>query len=299
MLLAITIVGAVTYLAFFKDATASRPPEDEEEDSARRREYAPDGGSSPHEPIPGPDGEEIVFQVTHANFAWGRVSEGFFINGRGEVRRFDSFDSKDHERYPLALPPKPRHGDLLKSYGLHPEVVSVLPAAEVAAYQALAQVARNAPLVCGQTAMDAGGTGYQAWVMGGDGVYSAIEIGGEGDISCRTLSPAGMRVKRWLQRVTGMTSYMGELPARDCKARPCGRGEDCFSVTFCKAVPDCSWCHDGTACVEGPDGAKHCSLGDRWRCNDQSCGCFGHAICPGGEQDCRQASGGALTCKHS
>jgi hypothetical protein len=297
MLLALTIVGAVMYVTCFEDDTTDSPSSQEEADSAWLRQYPLDGGPSPRESILGPDGEEVVFQVHHANFAWARVSRGFFINRRGEVRRFDSFDSKDHERAPLALPPTPRHGDLLKSYGQHPEVVSVLPAAEVAAYQALAQAARDAPLVCGQTAEDMGGTGYQAWVMGRDGVYSSIRLGGEGDISCRSLSPAGARVKRWLQKVTGMASHGHGLPARDCKAPPCARGEDCFSVTYCKSVPNCGWCDGSTVCVEGPDGGKHCSFGYHSQCNEDSCRCFGHVICPGGDSDCRQASGGALTCR--
>lgn len=191
------------------------------------------------EPILGPDGEEVVFQVHHANFAWHRTSRGFFINARGEVRRFDSFDTPDQVRYPLHLPPNPRHADLLKSFGAHPELVSVVPAAELAAQRALVQAARNAPLVCGQAAKDAGGIGYLAWVMNGDGVYSPVRLGERGDVSCRSLSPAGERVQAWLQTVTGMDSL--GLPARTCKTRPCSRGEECFSVTYCESVPDCSW----------------------------------------------------------
>lgn len=217
--------------------------------------------SIPVEPILGPDGEEIVFQVDQANFAWGRTSRGFFINVRGEVRRFDSFDTPNQVRYPLYLPPNPRQADLLRSFGAHPEMVSVLPAAELAAMRALAQAARNAPLVCGQTAMDAGGIRYQAWFMNGDGVYSRVQLGGEGDVSCQSLSPTGERVKAWLQTVTGMGSLGLQLLGRTCKARPCSGGEECFSVTYCKSIPDCSWCQGSSVCVEGPDGKKHCSIG--------------------------------------
>jgi len=262
------------------------------------RDALPEMMSTTSEPILGPDGEEIVFQIDQANFAWGRTSRGFFINARGEVRRFDSFDTPDQVRYPLYLPPNPRHADLLKSFGAHPEMVSVVPVADLAAQQALAQAARNAPLVCGQAAMDAGGTGYKAWVMNGDGEYSAVRLGEEGDVSCRSLSPAGERVKNWLQTVTGTGSLGLQLAARTCKARPCRGGEECFSVTYCESVPDCSWCEASTVCVEGPDGKKHCSIGDRPYCKGSPCSCFGHAICPGGEGDCREATGSALTCRY-
>ena len=251
-----------------------------------------------NEPILGPDGEEIVFQVARANFAWGRTSRGFFINARGEVRRFDSFDTPDQVFYPLDLPPNPRHADLLKSFGAHPAMVSVVPAAELAAQRALAQAARNAPLVCGQAAKDLGGIDYQAWFMNGDGVYSPVRLGEEGNVSCRSLSPAGERVKAWLQTVTGMGSLGLQLPARTCKARPCSGGEECFSETYCESVLDCGWCEGSTVCVEGTDGKKHCSMGDRPDCKDRTCTCFGHAICPGGDGDCREATGGALTCRY-
>jgi len=174
----------------------------------------------------------------------------------------------------------------------------VLPAADLAAYRALAQEARNAPLVCGQAAMDAGGIGYLAWVMNGDGVYSSVWLGGEGDVSCRSLSTAGERVKAWLQTVTGMGSLGLQLTARTCKERPCSGGRECFSETYCGSVPDCSWCEGGTVCIEGPDGKKRCSQGNRPDCNDQTCACFGDAICPGGAGDCRKAAGGALTCRY-
>jgi hypothetical protein len=171
-------------------------------------------------------------------------------------------------------------------------------AAELAAMRALAQAARNAPLVCGQTAIDAGGIGYQAWFMNGDGVYSRVRLGGEGDVSCQSLSPAGERVKAWLQTVTGMGSLGLQLPGRTCKARPCSGGEECFSVTYCRSVLDCSWCQGSSVCVEGPDGKRHCSIGDRPGCSDHTCSCFGNAICPGGAGDCREATGGALTCQY-
>ena len=63
----------------------------------------PSDPNDPNDPILGPDGEEIVFQVHHVNFAWGRTSSGFFINARGEVRSFDSFDTPEQVQYPLAL----------------------------------------------------------------------------------------------------------------------------------------------------------------------------------------------------
>jgi hypothetical protein len=300
LLLASTIASAVAYVHFSdQDSTGAAPPEGSDEPAGQPiRDDHPEAGSIASEPILGPDGEAIVFQVSHANFAWGRVSEGFFINARGEVWRFDSFDREDQVRYPLALPPNPRHADLLKSFGAHPKMVATVPAATLAAQQALAQAARNAPLVCGQAAMDAGGIGYQAWLMSGDGVYSSIRLGAEGDVSCRSLSPAGQQVKRWLESTTGMRSVGTALPARICKARPCSPGADCFSVTYCESVPNCNWCDGSTVCVEGPDGKKHCSIGDRWRCNDDPCRCFGHAVCPGGDGDCRKLAGGAVTCTH-
>ena len=198
-------------------------------------------------------------------------------------------------RYPLNLPHNPRHADLLKSFGAHPKMVFVLPAADLAAYRALAQEARNAPMVCIPAAMDAGGTGYQAWAMNGDGVYSSIELGQEGDVSCRNLSPAGQRVRAWLRTVTGIGSSDPRFPARTCRVRPCSFGKDCFSVTYCEYVPDCSWCEGSTVCVEGTLGRKHCSLAYHSQCTGSPCACFGNAICPGGPGDCREATGGALT----
>ena len=260
------------------------------------RDALQEGRPTPIEPILGPDGEEIVFQVHHAN--WARTSYGVFINARGEVRRFDSFDTPDQVRYPLNLPPNPRHADLLKSFGAHPKMVFVLPAADLAAYRALAQEARNAPMVCIPAATDAGGTGYQAWAMNGDGVYSSIELGQEGDVSCRNLSPAGQRVRAWLRTVTGIGSSDPRFPARTCRVRPCTFGKDCFSVTYCEYVPDCSWCEGSTVCVEGTLGRKHCSLAYRSQCAGSPCACFGSAICPGGLGDCREATGGALTCRY-
>jgi hypothetical protein len=295
---AMFIAALVCGLSCSKRPAGPLPPDDLHQVSAQLpREAQQEKTPTATEPILGPDGEEIVFQVHHANFAWGRTSRGFFINARGEVRRFDSFDTPDQVRYPLYLPPNPRHADLLKSFGARPELVSVVPAAELATQRALAQAARNAPLVCGQAAIDAGGIGYQAWVMRGDGVYLPIRLGNEGDVSCRSLSPAGERVKAWLQTVTGMDS-LGPILARTCEERPCRSGKECFSVTYCESVADCSWCDSGTVCVEGPDGKKRCSLGDRPHCNDPTCACFGHAVCPGGDGDCRTTTGGTLTCRY-
>lgn len=295
MLLAGTIVGLVIAAGFFERHPTGAAPFQARPDTDGD---GPDAlASKASEPVLGPDGEEIVFQVSRTNSAWGRTSRGFFIKARGEVWRFDSFDTADQVRYPLALPPNPRHEDLLKSYGAHPEMVAGLPAAEIAKHHVLAQAARNAPLVCGPAAADAGGIDYLAWVMKGEGAYSVIRLGSEGNVSCRGLSADGEKVRRWLQRVTGLDSLGLQLPARDCKARPCHHGGDCFSVTYCESVPDCNWCDADEVCVEGPNGTKHCSIGDRWRCNDHPCRCFGHAVCPGGEGDCREVAGGAVTCR--
>src|SRR5664279_262860 len=104
-------------------------------------------------------------------------------------------------------------------------------------------------------------------------------------------------VSAWLRTVTGVGSRGLQGSARTCRTRPCRGGKDCFSETYCESIPDCSWCEGGTVCVEGTDGKRHCTMGDRPDCNDHTCACFGHAICPGGEGDCRKATGGALTCR--
>jgi hypothetical protein len=285
------LAGALFAVALACGLSLLEAPEPLPRDAQRDMMPAP---SEPSEPILGPYGEEIVFQVHQVS--WARVSQGFFINARGEVWRFDSFDTPQQVRYPLALPPNPRHADLLKSFGAHPQMVVTLPAAVLDEYRALAQAARNAPLVCIEPADDAVGTGYLAWVMNGDGAYSCIKLGG--DSSCRSLSPAGEQVTAWLRTLTGMGSRVLRPPGRTCRARPCKGGRECFSVTYCEYVPDCSWCNGSTTCVEGTVGRKHCSTPYDPQCKDSPCACLGDAICPGAKGDCREATGGALTCQY-
>jgi len=247
---------------------------------------------------PPPAGEEIVFEVRHSNYAWGRTSQGFFINARGEVKQFDYFDVPRQPRYPPQLPPEPLHIDLLKSFGAHPKTVSIVPETELAAQRALVPAARDAPLVCGGACNDAGGLSFDAWVMDNMGVYSQIQLGTDGDIACRSLSPAAGRILDWLATVTKTQDpRFCQLPARECKQAPCAGGRECFSVTYCESVPDCDWCKDHV-CVEGPDGKKHCTEGG-YRCGARE-GCVSKCgnICPGGPADCRQGAGGALTCRH-
>jgi hypothetical protein len=243
-----------------------------------------------------PAGEEIVFEVRHCNYAWGATNKGFFVNARGQVKRFDYFDAPGQSRY-STLPPKPTHADLLKSFGAHPEVVSVVPAGELVAKRALVSAARDAPLACASACADAGGTGFEAWVVDKAGVYSKILLVDNGDIACRNLSPVAGEIAAWLQKITGMRDNDCRLPDRACTHEPCAAGLDCFSPDWCRSVLECSWCR-GEPCVEGPDGSKHCTMGNFGCADDAGCSCHGDAICPGGKADCRELADGSLTCRH-
>jgi hypothetical protein len=184
----------------------------------------------------------------------------------------------------------------MRTYGLHPQAVSVVRAAELTARASQAAAALDGARVCRSVCNDAGSVDATAWKLGEDGTYTQIPLEEDGDVACKNLAPEAEEVAAWLRKLVGVAS-------RHCRysSGPCPRDPTAPPPNFlepppvCDWVPDCSAC-GGKLCVRGPEGRKHCSMPDS-RCGaDRTCACQGAALCVGGKSYCHDLPGGILAC---
>ncbi|MBN1606700.1 MAG: hypothetical protein JW940_08700 [Polyangiaceae bacterium] len=254
-----------------------------------------DAGAHPQPPLEPAEGQRLLFERAHSNFAWGPQhvqSNGRFVTADGNVYEYSTPVQEDGT-----------FGDLLRrkdrmteqqvsaKYGSSPELVATVSESELLAMFALVAEARTGALFEAYCGNDAGVDEYVAWLYDpSTSLYGPVLVGAEGDTCVVNSNPAAATIMDWLCTLTG--------------------GMRCGYAHGTRDVPSCDGCTDSDICVMMPDGKSHCSSAGcppencqaTFSCGtipnaEATCDCAGAEICSGGRAWCKQLGQEEFTCE--
>jgi hypothetical protein len=264
-----------------------------------------DGGVGGSGGAPAP-GQEILFEVSYENYAWGAQLNGIFITNDGSVFQYDYFASDGG-----TPPPAYQHAtepELRARWGTVTGPVAQVPVEVVEAQFAVVESVARGVLLTSDLCDDAGELTYLGYLYdSASATYSRVVAGIDGDMAAKNLASGAEGLVSWLAGIHGgggfCTFMAAECTGAVCAQTPpaCSSGfvpsvvngcwGDCVPVTRCLEVADCSWC-DGV-CATSELGSRHCS--SNFCSGPGPCEC-GYSPCGGGADFCAAESGVAVTC---
>jgi hypothetical protein len=157
-------------------------------------------GGSGAGPAPG---QEILFEVSYKNYAWGPRNNGVFITKDGSVFEYD-FYPPDAGTATTPPPPPMNLTDpkLLALWRAVTGLVAQLPVEVVKTHFAAVQSAARGVLLYSGGCYDAGELTYLGYLYEPKtATYSRVVLGMYGDRAAKNLAPCADGVVRWLATV--------------------------------------------------------------------------------------------------
>ncbi len=259
----------------------------------------PDVGVSDAGP---PPGQNILFEVSYENYAWGAKLNGVFITVDGAVYSYDYFASSDAGTTIPAVIFPATEDELRARYGSSPTQIGSVPMGELLAKFALIQPAASGVLLSEYACADAGETSYLGYLYDvATARYSRVIFGVDGDHASKSTAPVAGELVSWLKQVGAVPSFcefMGvQCTGAMCNSPPpaCPSGQvasvvndcwgECVQVNRCLEVTDCSVCGGGgIACAISTTGSHHCL--PMYCASTDVCACPFAPPCAGGEDYC-------------
>lgn len=151
--------------------------------------------------------QEVVFEISHLNHAWGYRLGGWYIDGRGRLWRYDHSDepwSAPGDTIPAA--------DLLEKVTRERELAGTVPGRELARMASLIDEAAGATIgdPVGTGCYDFGTVTWLAyrWLRAQD-AYVPVLLHQQGDVARPVDGDAAATIYAWLREVAG---FDGEPP---------------------------------------------------------------------------------------
>lgn len=247
-----------------------------------------------------PEGQEIVFEVSYENVAWGRELRGHFITADGSIYEYDYFKDDPDATAPPPISYPATEAALRARYGAPTKTGSV-PIEELRARAALIPGAASGVLLSQSWCADTGVATFIGYRF--DDVtktYSPVFLGAQGDRATLNLAPEAESLMRYLEPL-GFGFESCKFIANECTGASCrslppecpewqvasvtgGCWGECVSVNTCRSVTDCGVCPGGFACVESKNGDKHCV--QPLCASTDVCACPFAPVCAGGAANC-------------
>lgn len=257
------------------------------------------------------DGQRILFEWSHVNFAWQATVRGGFITSEGEVFQYDYFDSQPDAAAPQTRPYAGMiEAQLSAKYGLKPALLTTVDKETLLAKFAMIEGARSGTLLSQTMCADYGDTSFYGYLFDSEsGTYTPVLLGRNGDMAVRNTAPQGQELMEWIRSLAGETgeascAFQVQICGKPLcpDAGPCGEnlipaaleGEQCAAYcaapSSCREVASCSDCNPySPVCVIDQAGKHHC-LSWYIGCESlesTSCECGGAQVCAGGRDLCR------------
>jgi len=156
--------------------------------------------AAPWEP---PAEQDVLFEVSHVNFAWGYYLGGFYIDRDGDIFAFGR--DNDDERWQPADPDHLTAQDLQNKYSIGRTLVGSVDLVTLDLMTDLIPIARDGELsepvsLCA----DYGGRSWRAYVMDeSTGEYESVLLYAAGDWASRNLSYGAAELVNWLRNLNG------------------------------------------------------------------------------------------------
>ncbi len=157
-----------------------------------------------------PAGQEVLFEVSHANQAWGYQLAGHYVDREGRIWQFDH--SSEQWQAPASCIPAEALRDKLTR---QQEQVGRVSPQELAKAVALVEAAAAGPLgePIDTGCRDFGGMSYLAYTYDADeDCYAPVLLYLRGDWGRKNLAPAADKLRIWLDEILGFQGMSGCEP---------------------------------------------------------------------------------------
>ncbi len=146
--------------------------------------------------------QHILFEMSFANYAWGSVYYGFYIDNAGYVVRY-TYTVNIPYADPWSTPFTEEQ--LMERYSQNPAPICVVPDWELYHHFALIPAAAAGPISPPAVAcFDAGIAYYVAYIYDSDsGLYQPVLLYQMGDIAQKNLAPEAETVFYWMMSLVG------------------------------------------------------------------------------------------------
>jgi hypothetical protein len=146
--------------------------------------------------------QRILFEMSFANYAWGRVFKGFYIDDAGNVVSY-TYTVDIPDAAPWSTPYTEEQ--LMERYSQNPEPVCVVPDWELYHHFALISAAAAGPISSPAVAcFDAGIAYYVAYIYDSESrLYQPVLLYQMGDIAQKNFAPEAETVFYWMMSLVG------------------------------------------------------------------------------------------------
>ncbi|MCC6665628.1 MAG: hypothetical protein IT375_17875 [Polyangiaceae bacterium] len=259
---------------------------------------------------PPPPGQNILFEVSFENYAWGKKLKGIFITVDGSVWSYDFF-ANDAGGMPPAVVYPATETEIRARYGPAPlKIGSILPNVVLEQFAWVPSTAGGV-LLRQMSCADAGDVTSIGYLFDeATARYTPVILGRGGDQSAKNTAPKADDLVAWLAQYANLPvpcAFNGEAcTGATCPtpAPTCPKGQlpsvaggcwsKCVSLDHCLAVTDCSQCPGGTVCATGADSSVHCL--QSVCASTDACTCPFTPPCAGGPAFCTSTGPMRVTC---
>lgn len=270
-----------------------------------------DGGPDVAPPdAPPPQGQNILFEVSYENYAWGKKLNGVFVTVDGGVWSYD-FYAGDAGGQPPAVVYPATETEIRARYGPNPVKTGSIPPSELLAQFAWVPSTASGVLLRQMACADAGSLTSIGYLFdAATARYTPVILGVGGDVSAKNTAPKAADLVAWLGKYAKLDApcaFKGEActgatcpaPAPSCPKGQLpsvagGCWSACVSIDHCLAVTDCSQCPGGMVCATGPEGSVHCL--QSYCASTDACSCPFTPPCAGGPAFCTTTGSMRVKC---
>jgi len=150
-----------------------------------------------------PTGQEILFEVSYENYAWGAQLNGIYITKDGSVFQYDYFAGDAGSTMPVASQHATEQ-ELRERWGTVTGPIAQLPVNEVEQHFSVLESVARGVLTTTFACDDAGELSYQGYLYDpASARYTRVVAGIEGDLVAKNFAPEAEGLVAWLASIHG------------------------------------------------------------------------------------------------